>query len=338
MQAVVPKTMRAWRVEAITEPPTLRLAEIDVPKPGADQYLLRVEGAGLAFGDALIVRGRYQVKPPLPFTPGAEVVGRIVGGAGGLPLGARVCSSCHLGGYAEYALVARADAVEIDPAMPAGAALALRSNYLTSLYALRHGARLVAGETLLVHAAAGGVGSAAVQIGKLFGARVIAAAGGAFKLGACRDNGADEAIDYSDPNWVEEIRRLAPKGVDVIYDPVGGEIGAQSLRCLAYGARYLVIGFAGGALTQLPANRLLLHNASAIGILWGEVRKRDAALAARLTAEVYACYRQGQLVPPAGPVYPFEQAREALAALEGRSTVGKVVLRIGADQSPQRGA
>ncbi len=322
--------MRAWRVAQITDPPTLELAEIPMPTLGPDQYLVRLEAAGLAFGDTLVVRGRYQLKPEPPFTPGSEVIGTIVAGEGELPIGTRVCSSSRFGGYAQYALVPRSEAVAIDGTMPAGAALALRSNYPTSLYALREAGHLRAGETLLVHAGAGGVGAAAVQLGKLSGARVIATAGGAQKVQACRDIGADEAIDYRDTDWVAEVRRVAPNGVDVIYDPVGGETGAQSLRCLAFGARYLVIGFAGGTLTQLPANRLLLHNASAIGVLWGEVRKRDPALAAQLTGEVHGWYREGKLAPPAGPEYPFEQAREALAALEGRATVGKVVLRIGA--------
>jgi NADPH2:quinone reductase len=312
--------MRAWRVDEITDPPSLRLAEIELPVPGADQYLVRLEAAGLAFGDTLLVRGRYQIKPPPPFTPGSEVVGTIVAGSGPLLARTRVCSSSRFGGYAEYALVPQAEVVQIDAAMPAVAALALRSNYPTSLFALREAAHLRAGETLLVHAGAGGVGAAAVQLGKHFGARVIATAGGAAKLQACRDIGADEAVDYRDGDWVAEVRRLAPNGVDVIYDPVGGEIGAQSLRCLAFGARYLVIGFAGGSLTQLPANRLLLHNASAIGVLWGEVRKRDPALSARLTREVYDWYHEGRLAPPAGPEFAFEQAREALAALEGRAT------------------
>jgi NADPH2:quinone reductase len=333
MNATLPQTMRAWRVSEITDPPTLRLVEIDVPKPGPDQYLVRVTAAGLVFGDTLMVRGRYQTKPPLPFTPGSEVVGTIAASGGGaIAVGTRVCSSSRQGGYAEYTLVPQSEAVEIDTDMPAGTALALRSNYPTSLYSLRDAAHLKAGETLLVHAGAGGVGAAAVQLGKLFGARVIATAGGAEKVRLCLEIGADEAIDYSDGDWVKEVRRLAPGGVDVIYDPVGGEIGAQSLRCLAYGARYLVIGFAGGTLTQLPANRLLLHNASAIGVLWGEARKRDAAFTAGITSDVYRWYREGRLAPPAGPEFPFEQAREALAALEGRVSVGKVVLRVAADQ------
>jgi len=325
----IAQTMRAWRVEAITERGEMHPREVEVPKPGPDQYLVRVEAAGIAFGDTLIVRGKYQVKPPLPFTPGSEVVGTLVAGEGGdIPVGTRIASSSRQGGFAQYALVPRSEAIAIPEGLDAGDALALRSNYPTSLYALRHAGRLQAGETLLVHAAAGGVGSAALQLGKLMGARVIATAGSAQKVRACREAGADAAVDYSDPDWVEAFRKVAPQGADVVYDPVGGEAGAQSLRCLAYGARYLVIGFAGGTLTQLPANRLLLHNASAVGVLWGEVRKRDLALAAQLTREVYGWHAEGRLrLMPSQP-FPFDSAREALAALEGRATVGKTWLRV----------
>ena len=323
--------MRAWRVAQITQAGEMHLCDGPVPEPLADQYLVRVEAAGLAFGDTLIVRGKYQIKPALPFTPGSEIVGTIVGGEGGqLSVGTRIASSCRQGGFAEYALVPRSEAVVLEAGLPAGAALALRSNFPTSMYALRHAGRLKPGETLLVHAGAGGVGSAAVQLGKLMGARVIATAGGPQKLQACRDAGADEALDYRADNWVDALKQLAPGGVDVVYDPVGGEIGVQSLRCLAFGARYLVIGFASGTLTQLPANRLLLHNASAVGVLWGEVRKRDMALAAQLTREVYDWYGSGRLKLLTGQAYTFEQAREALAALDGRASVGKVWLRLDA--------
>ncbi|MEO8298200.1 MAG: NADPH:quinone oxidoreductase family protein [Burkholderiales bacterium] len=321
--------MRAWRVEGISDAGTMHLRTIDVPVPGPDQYLVKVEAVGLAFGDTLLVRGKYQIKPPLPFTPGSEVVGTVVAGEGGpIVPGTRIASSSRQGGFAEYTLVPRSEAIAIAPGLDAGAALALRSNFPTSLFALRHAGRLQAGETLLVHAGAGGVGSAAVQLGKRMGARVIATAGGPDKLKACLAAGADEALDYRAGDWVDGVRRLAPNGVDVVYDPVGGEVGAQSLRCLAFGARYLVIGFAGGTLTQLPANRLLLHNASAVGVLWGEVRKRDLALAARLTDEVYGWHAEGRLRLLPGQAFGFEQAPQAMAALEGRASVGKVWLRV----------
>ncbi|MEP6724018.1 MAG: NADPH:quinone oxidoreductase family protein [Variovorax sp.] len=324
----IPQTMRAWRVEALSDAGTMQCREIPVPTPAADQYLVRVEAAGLAFGDTLIVRGKYQVKPPLPFTPGSEIVGTIVGGDGPLAVGTRIASSCQQGGFADFAVAPQDVAWPLAEGTTAGAALALRSNFPTSLFALRHAARLKAGETLLVHAGAGGVGSAAVQLGKLLGARVIATAGGAAKVQACRDAGADAALDYRAGDWVGEVRKLAPGGVDVVYDPVGGETGVQSLRCLAVGARYLIIGFAGGTLTALPANRLLLHNASAIGVLWGEMRKRDPALAAELTREIYGWHRDGRLALLPGRGYGIEQAPEALAALEGRASVGKVWLEL----------
>ena len=325
----LPRTMRAWRVEALSDEGTMHRREVDLPVPGPDQHLLRVEAAGVAFGDTLIVRGRYQVKPPLPFTPGSDVVGRIVGDDA--LAGTRVASSTsRQGGFAEYVLVPRSEVVAIGDDTPAGAALALRSNFPTSLYALRHAAALKAGETLLVHAAAGGVGSAALLLGKRIGARVIACAGGPAKAAACAAMGADVAIDTQAGDWVDAVRAAAPGGVDVVYDLVGGETGAQSLRCLAFGARYLVIGFAGGSLTALPANRLLLHNASAIGVLWGEVRKRDAALSAQLTHEVYAAWRAGELPLPPGRAFAFDEAPQALAALAGRDSIGKVWLDLGA--------
>ena len=155
---------------------------------------------------------------------------------------------------------------------------------------------------------------------------MIATAGGAAKLAACRAAGADAALDYRETGWLDELRRLAPQGCDVVYDPVGGDIGIQSLRCLAFGARYLIIGFAGGALTSLAANRLLLHNASAVGVLWGEVRQRDPTLARALTEEIHAWHAQGQLRPLPGNGFSFEQAPEALAALDSRASTGKVWL------------
>ncbi|MGI4815713.1 MAG: NADPH:quinone oxidoreductase family protein [Janthinobacterium lividum] len=321
--------MKAWVVERITEEGELKLLDVPTPVPSSDQYLVRVEAAGLNFLDTLVPRGRYQTKPALPFTPGMEVAGRIVGGdPAGLRDGTRVVCSVHFGGFAEYALVPRGGAIPIGDEMPMEAALALRGNYPTSLYALRNVAQLKAGETLLVHAGAGGVGSAAVRLGKLMGARVIATAGGPHKVAACKAIGADEALDYNSGDWLATVREMVPGGVDVIYDPVGGEVGVRSMRCLAWGARYLVIGFAGGTLTQLPANRLLLQGASAIGVLWGEMRKRDPQLADNLTNDVFNWYREGKLTNLATESHAFEDAPQALHALEARKSTGKVLLKI----------
>jgi NADPH2:quinone reductase len=321
--------MRAWQVKALTEPPSLALCDIERPTPLDDECLVRVEACGLAFGDTLLVRGRYQVKPQLPFVPGSEVVGTVVETcSGGPPVGTRIASSCQQGGLAEFARVPGRFVVPLSNGMPAGAALALRSNFPTALYALREVARLRAGETVLVHAASGGVGSAAVALARRMGARVLATAGGAEKVAAVRTLGAHEVVDYRADDWIDEVRRLAPSGVNVVFDPVGGDVGVQSLRCLVFGARYLIVGFAGGELTALPANRLLLHNATAHGVLWGEVRKRDADLAKRLTREVYDAHSQGELSLLPGQAFPFEQAPQALAALHERRSVGKLWLEL----------
>ncbi|MFS2053498.1 zinc-binding dehydrogenase [Variovorax sp. CT11-76] len=170
------------------------------------------------------------------------------------------------------------------------------------------------------------MGSAAVQLGKAMGARVIATAGSDSKRELCRALGADAVVDYGDAGWVDAVRALAPRGVDLVFDPVGGEVGAQSARCLGFGARLLVVGFAGGTLTQLPANRLLLANASAIGVLWGEVRKREPALASRLAQEIRDWWREGRLHPLEATAFDFARLPEALAALAQRRTCGKAIL------------
>ncbi len=322
-------TMRAWCVESTEGDGVMRLRERPRPEPGPGQCLVRVEAAGLNFMDTLMLRGRYQDQRPLPYTPGVDIVGTVVDSASpDVHQGRRVATACDLGGFAEYALARNDHLVPLDADIEAGVAMALRSNYPTSLYALRELARLREGETLLVHAAAGGVGSAAVQLGKRLGACVIATVGGAAKVAVARALGADEVIDHRAGNWLQAVRLLQPKGCDVVYDPVGGETGAASLRCLAWGARYLVIGFASGTLTELPANRLLLHNAQAMGVLWGEARRRDPALGRRLMDDIFAWHRQGLLAPAAATAFPFEAAPQALGALASGRTTGKVLLAL----------
>ncbi len=327
----LPETMQAWQVERIDDSGAMRLAELPMPVPGPGHYLVEVQAAGLNFLDTLMVRGRYQRKPALPFTPGVEVIGTIVGdghASGPLPLGTRIAGGMRTGGFARYALVAHEEALALPAGVPADVALALRGSYPTALHALRDVARLRAGESLLVHAGAGGVGSAAIDLGRMFGARVIATAAGSAKRAACEALGADAAIDYADGDWVDAVRAIAPDGIDVIFDPVGGDVGAQSLRCLAFRARYLVIGFAAGTLTALPANRLLLHNASAIGVLWGEVMKRDPAHAAALMGELFEAHAAARLHPLRSAGFAFDEAPVALAALAGRRTVGKPWLAV----------
>ena len=322
--------MKAWLVERITEAGEMRLADCPAPQPGPRDYLVQVEAAGVNFLDTLMLRGRYQRKPALPFTPGVEVVGSVAAAGAEAPLapGARVCASIETGAFAEQALVPCAAARQVPEGVPAEAALVLLGvNYPTGHYALHNRAGLQPGETVLVHAAAGGVGSAAVQIAKAADARVIATAGTAEKRELCRGLGADEVIDYAAPDWVDRLRAATGgAGADVIYDPVGGEVGVQSLRGLAWRGRYLVIGFAAGSITDLPANRLLLKDASAMGVFWGEVCKRDPAAAAQVADAVLALYRAGRLSPLIGARFPLEDAREALDRLARRETVGKILV------------
>ncbi|MBV9735536.1 MAG: NADPH:quinone oxidoreductase family protein [Acidisphaera sp.] len=321
--------MQAWIVERITEQGAMRLAEMPQPEPGTGEVLVRVEAAGLNFLDTLMLRGAYQIKPPLPFTPGVEVAGAVVAAGAGTDLspGERVFAVVPHGGFAEQALVPQRAAMPIPDDLPSPEAVALLGiSYPTAHYALTHRARLREGETVLVHAAAGSVGSAAVQLGLAAGARVVATARGAEKLAICRDLGAELAIDYSDTDWVAKLRAYWPEGADVILDPVGEAVGEQSLRCLAWEGRYLVIGFAGGRIPALPANRLLLKNAAAIGVFWGEVRNRDPELAREVQFELMGMFREGRVAPLIRGRYPLAEAGAALAALAGRATVGKVVL------------
>lgn len=322
--------MKAWQVDEITEAGTMRMVDLPEPRPGPGEYRIAVATAGLNFLDTLMVRGRYQRKPPLPFIPGVEVAGTVLEAGPGAPLGVgqRISGWIETGGFAEQAIVPVADAVALPDAMPFADALSLLGvNYPKSYQGLLHRAALQPGETVLVHAGAGGVGSAAIQIARGHGCRVIATAGSPAKLDTCRQLGADEALSYADPGWVDAVRRLTGgEGADVIYDPVGGAVGENSLRCLAWMGRYLIVGFAAGGIPALAANRLLLKSASALGVVWGAMRTRDPALAQRVYTELMALYELGTLAPLIGARYPLSEAPAALAALAGRSTTGKIVL------------
>ncbi len=323
--------MKGWTVDAIIAEGAMRLAELPDPVAGPGQYVVAVEAAGLNFLDALMLRGKYQTKPPLPFTPGVESVGRILSAGPGasLPPGTRVAASGQ-GAYAEQVLVEAKNARSIPDDVPAAEAVALFGVvYSTSWHALHNRAALQPGETVLVHAAAGGVGSAAVQLAVAHGCRVIATAGGPAKVALARELGAELALDYDAPDWLDAVRAHAgPHGVDVVYDPVGGDVGERSLRCLAWHGRYLVVGFAAGPIPALAANRLLLKESSAIGVFWGGASAADPTLAPRVQAAVLALYRYGKLRPVVQGRFPLAQADAALATLYGRQSVGKVVLEV----------
>jgi NADPH:quinone reductase len=320
--------MRAWIVERITEAGELKLADIPRPEPKGDEALIKVEAAGLNFLDTLVLRGQYQVKPLLPFSPGVEIAGTVaaVGPESPYRVGERVCAQCNFGGFAEYAIAPRLGSARMPDATPARDAVAMLTIYPTAHLALKERARLKPGETVLVTAGAGGVGSATVELAKHFGATVIAAAGGADKLAECRKLGADHVVDYRAEKLVDAVRRIAGDGVDVAVDSVGGATAVDCLRLLGWGGRLMIVGFAGGAVAELPSNRLLLRNISAIGVYWGETKRHEPALAAAIVDEIFALYRAGALHPLVRDVFPFAEAPAALAALASRRSVGKVVI------------
>jgi len=310
----------------------MQLEEIPVPEPGPGQVRIRNRAAALNFFDILQCQGKYQVKPPLPFTPGAEVAGTIDAlgaGVSGLLRGDRVQAMAPWGGFAEYSVAAVSGVFRIPDEMDFASAAAMPIVYQTSYFALKHRAALRAGEWLLVHAAAGGVGLAAVQIGKAMGARIIATAGSDAKLEFCKLQGADYAIGYRDESWVDRVKEITGgHGADVIYDPVGGDITGLSTKCIGWEGRLLIIGFASGAIPKIEANRILLKNISVIGLHWGEYRKHDPALVKQAQDELFAMFRAGQIEPVVSREVPLEDVVPALRELAGRKTHGKLVLRI----------
>ena len=264
--------MKAWRVHAWGEPESMTLEEIPEPAPWPAQVRIRNRAAALNFFDILQVQGKYQVKPPFPFTPGAEVAGIVdaVGAAVNTNrVGDRVMAMTHGAGFAECSLAPASSVFAMPAAMSFEEGAAMPIVYHTSYFGLTHRTRLLEGEWMLVHAGASGVGMSAIQIGKALGARVIATAGSAAKVEFARAQGADHALDYSDAAWVDRVKEITGRGADVIYDPVGGDIFDLSTKCIAPEGRLLVIGFASGRIPSLAANRVLLKNMSLVGVLWG---------------------------------------------------------------------
>jgi NADPH2:quinone reductase len=323
--------MRAWQVQEVGELDGLRLAEVARPFPPPGHVLIRTRAAALNFFDVLQVQGRYQVRPPLPFTPGAEVAGTIEAAGEGeaFTAGERVQAIVPLGGFAEYCVAAVDSVFRIPDRMGFAEAAAMPIVYQTSYFALKRRAALQPGEWLLVHAAAGGVGCAALQIGKAMGARVIATAGSEEKVAFCLGQGADQALLYNDAQWVERVREVTGgHGADVIYDPVGGEVTTLSLKCLAWEGRLLIIGFAGGAIPKIEANRLLLRNVSAVGLYWGDYRKHNPGLIAPAQQDLLRMFEAGQIHPVVSKAWPFEDLVPALKALGSRQTIAKAVLSL----------
>jgi NADPH2:quinone reductase len=325
--------MKAWLVKKLADPEeALSLEVVPDPVPGPGQVLIQVEAAALNFFDILLCQGKYQEKPPLPFTPGAEVAGTIVSVGEGSRYrpGQRVLARPQLphGGLAEKVAVDDEAVYPIPDEMPFEKAAAMYITYNTTYYALHHRARLQPGEVLLVHAGSGGVGSAAIQIGKAAGARVIATAGGPEKVQICRDLGAEVAIDYLTEDFVEVVKRVTDgRGADVIYDPVGGDTFDRSRKCIAFDGRILVIGFAGGRIADAPTNHALVKNYSIVGVHWGLFRRLYPQQAEEMHQELMKLYEQGAIDPLIFRVYPLEEVPQALNDLGGRKTWGKLIVK-----------
>ena len=305
--------------------------ELDRPEPGPDEVLIEVAAAGVNFADTLIVRGQYQEKPEPPFAPGLELSGtvaRIGDGVSTVAPGQRVMALTGLGAFAEYAVARQSDLFPLPDEMDFETAAGFAVTYGTAHGALRWHADLQPGETLMVHGAAGGVGLAALECGKAMGARVIASAGGSEKLQVARDHGADDTIDYRREDLKTRMRDLTDgRGVDVVFDPVGGSVFEASLRATAWGGRLVVIGFAAGEVQQIPANILLVKNVSVHGMYWGSNRKMAPDRLAAQFAELFDWYKAGRIKPYVSKSYPLEQGAQALVDLRGRKTSGKVVIR-----------
>lgn len=323
--------MKAWRVSEWCEPEQMKLEQIAEPEPGPGQVRIENHAAALNFYDILMIQGKYQVKPQLPFTPGSEVAGRVdaVGaGVTGLFVGDRVQAITSTGGFAQYSLAPAAQTFRVPDPMSFEEAAAMIVTYQTSYFALKNRTRVREGEWLLVHAAAGGVGLSAVQIGKASGARIIATAGSEEKLGFCLSQGVEHALNYGDESWVDQVKRITGKrGADVVYDPVGGDIFDLSTKCIAPEGRLLVIGFAGGRIPSIAANRILLKNISVIGCYWGGYLEHHPDFMAEAQAELFKMYEAGQIRPVVSRAFPLADAAEALRTLANRTSYGKVVLR-----------
>jgi len=322
--------MRALLCKAHGLPETLAVEEVPAPVAGPGQVLVRIEAAGVNFPDALIIQNKYQFKPPLPFIPGAEMAGVVVAVGSGvtrLKAGDGVCGVVSIGGFAEQIAVDEKKLFQLPGGAPMDVASALILAYGTSHHALKDRAALKAGETLLVLGAAGGVGLAAVEIGKLLGARVIACASSAAKLAVCMKHGADSTIDYSSENFRERVRELTDgKGPDVVYDPVGGDYTEPALRSIAWRGRYLVIGFANGEIPKIPLNLPLLKGCSIVGAFWGSFVGNEPKAAMAGVRELFEWLGDGRLQPEISARYPLADAPKALRAMMDRKVTGKIVV------------
>ncbi len=323
MKAVVCK---AWGL-----PETLVVEDLPERTAAAGEVLIDVMAAGVNFPDVLIIQNKYQFKPELPFTPGNELAGvvRAVGeGVNHLKVGDRVFAYVAHGAFAQQASVPANTVLKMSDELDFDTAAALTLTYGTSHHAVVDRAQLKAGETMLVLGAAGGVGLAAIEIGKAIGAKVIAAASTEEKLAICREHGADECINYSTEDLREGIKRLTGgKGPDVVYDPVGGSYTEPAFRSIAWRGRYLVIGFANGEIPKLPLNLPLLKGASVVGVFWGDFARREPAHHAAAMDELMQWHREGRIRPHISATYALAETPNALNDMASRKVTGKIVIR-----------
>lgn len=323
--------MKAWRVYDWGEPETMKLEEIAAPDPDRGQVRIRNHAAALNFFDILQVQGKYQVKPPFPFTPGAEVAGIVdaVGeGVTTVKQGDRVMAIPRGGAFAEYSIAPETSVFEIPERMSFEEAASMPIVYQTGYFALTHRAKIRPGEWLLVHAGASGVGMAAIQIGKALGAKVIATAGSDPKLAFARAQGAEHVINYSDQSWVDRVKEITQGcGADTIYDPVGGDVFDLSTKCIAPEGRILIIGFAAGRIPTVALNRVLLKNISLIGVLWGGYVQSHPEYEKEAHAALMKMYDAGKIKPSVDATYPFTEAARGLRDLAERKVTGKAVLK-----------
>lgn len=324
--------MRAVVAEKASEPEDLKVVDLPSPTPGAGEIRIDVKAAALNFADSLIIAHKYQLKPEFPFSPGFEVAG-VVSAVGRdvaeFKEGDRVIATMDYGAYSAQVIVESFLAHPFPDAMDFATAASFPVAYGTSYVGLLRRSHIAPGETVLVHGAAGGVGLTAVEIAKAAGGRVIATAGSDDKCRIALDHGADEAINYAAGPFRDRVKELTGgAGADVIYDPVGGDVFDQSLRCVNWGGRILVIGFAAGRIPEIPANLLLVKSCSAIGVFWSSHRRREPMTLREDYRQLFAWWSDGKLKPLVGARYPFEDAGKALRALLSRKVAGKIVLEL----------
>ncbi len=324
--------MKAWQVHEWCEPEGMRLVDVPLPEPGPGQVRIRNHAVSVNFFDLLQIQGKYQVKPPFPFTPGAEVSG-IVDAVGPevtmLEKGDRVMAMTLSGSYGEYSLADAYRSFELPEGMDWPEAAAMPIVYHTSWFALNKRGNLQGGEILLVHAGASGVGMSAIQIGKAMGARVIATAGDAEKLEFAKGQGADHVIDYSQQDWVDRVKEATERrGADVIYDPVGGDVFDLSMKCIASEGRLLVVGFAGGRIPNIQANRVLLKNMAVVGVFWGDYANSRPWYIRETQNALEQLYAAGKICPAVTCTYKLSEAPKAMHDIAARRVIGKAVLTV----------